>query len=127
MSSKSSKQRPNVKAAPNLELLAQCSTTTTAAHYGDHSQWKSSLSCVGQERGAPSVLDTAPWLVIHSMTREVGREIPLVFFVGNGKFRGAPAQRTICNITGRGELDEGNGGSAPLKKTPKASRKEFNL
>ena len=61
--------------------------------------------------------------MIHSMTREVGREIPLVFFVGNGKFRGATAQRTICNITGRGELDEGNGGANPLKKHKKLQGK----
>ena len=81
-----SKPRPRVKDSPYLELMPQGSTTTITARGKDHGQWKTSWSCLGQERGSPSVLDTAPTLtmgpqiVVHSTTREVGRETRLAFF-----------------------------------------------
>ena len=71
-------------------------------------------SFLGQESGAPSVLDTAPTLtmgpqiVVHSTTREVDRETRLAFFLGNGAFRG-DTQSTTGTITGRGALDKGKG------------------
>ena len=50
-----------------------------------------------------------PQIVVHSTTREVGRETRLAFFfLGNGAFRG-DTQSTTGTITGRGELDKGKG------------------
>ena len=50
-----------------------------------------------------------PQIVVHSTTREVGRETRLaVFFLGNGAFRG-DTQSTTGTITGRGALDKGKG------------------